>query len=156
MYLTPKFEGVLSYGSLTGSPGAAVQALTSSITLLEFAPNDGMALEQVSFLCTTSVSSTSAPVIVFWKRLVAGSVSGATDVQLGTLTIPTGTVSGNLVYEKVSETATQILQGQSLVFTVTGVASSAGKGIVSFQAGQLPNTGLNLTAASITGVAVTG
>lgn len=155
MYLTPKFNGVFQYGpALSGQPSGAlcspVQALTATGQIFEFAPNDGLALEQVNFLCTTSLSATSAPVITFYQRPVA-SIAGS-DTKLGTLTVPTGTVAGQLVYIKLSETSNQILQGQSLVMLVTTLASSAGKGIVSFQAGQLPSQAGNLAS----GIAVTG
>lgn len=147
MYLTPKFDGIAAYGvsGVVGIPAAPIQVLTATGQIAEFVPNDGISLEEVSFLVTTSVSATSAPVISIYNRPVAG-VSGAADVLLGTMTIPTGAVAGNLVYRKVSETSFTVAQRGSLVFVVTSVASSAGKGICSFKAGQTPEAIQNIAS----------
>ena len=152
MYLTPKFDGAVVYGvsGHAGAPGAPIQALTATGQIMEYAPNENVALYELDFICTTSVSATSAPVISVYSRPVAG-VSGS-DVLLGTLTIPTGCVAGNLVYRKVSENSFLIPIRSSVVFSVTTAASSAGKGIVSFKCSQDPEDAKNI----VSGIAVTG
>lgn len=152
MYLTPKFDGIVAAGvsGIVGIPGAPIQALTATGQIYEFVPNDGISLEEISFVCTTTVSSSSNPVISAYSRPTAG-ISGS-DVLLGTLTVPSGLAAGAFVYRKVSETAWTIPQKGALVFACTTAASSAGKGFMSFKCGQTPENVANVTS----GTGVTG
>ena len=151
MYLTPKFDGVIQYGlALSGTPGPAAQYVTGNVQIAEFLPNDGVSLVEVSFLVTTTISSSAGVVLTFYNRPIAGIAGN--DTSLGTLTLPSGAVAGTTVYRKVSETSWTIAKPGSLVCKVTTDASSAGAGIVLFKCGQTPENVLNMTS----GTAVTG
>lgn len=100
------------------------------------------------FTVTTAVvGTTTAPTVVFSKRPTAGSATGA--AVIGTLTIPTGTAAGTVIYKDIAVGGAQpnvanIQVGQSVEVAWTiAVGSPAGAGLAGFVCSEDPEIPMN-------------
>ena len=82
---------------------------------------------------TTTLTGTAAPVVTFYARPTFGSTSG--QITLGTLTIPTATAAGSIVYKNIE--SVKLPMGYTLVANLTTAGtdggSAAGAGLVMFK-----------------------
>lgn len=92
-------------------------------------------LTRIMFLVTTTtLTGLVAPVVTFYARPTFGSSSG--QISLGTLTIPTATAAGTILYKNIE--SVKLPQGYTL--TVAGTTqgtdggSAAGAGFAMFKA----------------------
>lgn len=88
-------------------------------------------ITRIAFYVTTAVvATTTAPVVEFNRRPTYNSASG--EIALGTLTIPTGTAAGKILYKDIDPVT--LFPGDELSFehTVQAVGSAAGAGFYAF------------------------
>ena len=97
---------------------------------------DRFRLQQIAVLVTSAVSSSVAPVVQFFRRPLFGSDVGR--VLIGSITIPSGTAAGKVVYKSVTDQpylATDFNAGEQLVYVVSSgtdinLGAATGFGIV--------------------------
>lgn len=139
-YFNPMTTGVLgaiTLSSASASAGEYICQRQCNVTRLMFT------------VTTAVVGTTTAPTVVFSKRPTAGSATGA--AVLGTLTIPTGTAAGTVIYKDIGITgaepnAINLQVGQSIEIAWTiAVGSPAGVGNVSFTVAEDPGITQNNT-----------
>ena len=73
----------------------------------------------MAYVSTAVVGPTTAPVVTFRRRPTPGSATG--QIDLGTLTVPTGTAVGKVVYKDVSPVKLDV--GDSILITVSTAAT---------------------------------
>lgn len=108
---------------------------------------EGVTLTRLMFFVKTLVaSSTANEVYTFYQRPTSGSTSG--QVALGTLTIPTASAVGQVIYKDIE--SVKLLPGQDLAIkrTTQGTdgSSVAGAGFLGFKAFSNVESPLNVTA----------
>lgn len=80
-------------------------------------------VKRITFGVTTAVlAGTLAPTVTVYQRPTAGS--NASQVLLGTLTIPNGTAAGSIVYKELE--SVRLKAGQGLAFRVNVQATDGG------------------------------
>lgn len=100
-----------------------------------FAVMEAIEVTRLMFFVSTLVaSSTANEVYTFYQRPTSGSASG--QVAIGTLTIPTGSTVGQVIYKDVE--SVKLLPGQDFAIkrTTQGTdgSSVAGAGFIGFKA----------------------
>lgn len=92
---------------------------------------------------TAIVNGLVAAIVTVYRRPTPGSTSG--QVAIGTLTFPTGTALGKVLYKDIVET--NLFPGEELAFNVstagTDSGSAAGAFVGSFEANDDPDTPAN-------------
>lgn len=73
-------------------------------------------------ITTVVLSGTAAAVVTVWKRSAPGVT--ASQVSLGTLTIPTGSAVGKVIYKDITQV--ELASGDAIAFEVTTAATDAG------------------------------
>jgi hypothetical protein len=102
--------------------------LASAAVIKKFIAARSIRVQQVQFAVTESMVSVADPVITVKKYPTCGSAAAA--VTLGAITIPAGAVAGEVYYKDISPA--KIEPGDELVFEVTTVADTSGKGACGF------------------------
>ena len=103
--------------------------LTSTgVSLVHFAIQHQVEVKRVMFQLSTAVSSSVSAVVAVKYYPVIGSSSNA--VTVATLTIPTGTAAGVIIYKDINEYIA--VPGGEIVFDVTTAATSTGIGVAGF------------------------
>ena len=115
----------------TSVPMRAIDIGAASATHGEFICVKPCDVTNIKFAVTTEDVSgtTTAPTVVFTKRVLSGSDTGASAV--GTLTIPSGTTIGKVVVKDVTPVNFQIGDAMKISWTI-GVGTPTGEGIVSW------------------------
>lgn len=113
----------------------SAQVLTSTGDKASFYLGEAIELSRLEFLVSAAVvAGLTAPVISVYARPTFGSTSG--QILIGTLTIPTGTAAGQILYKNVE--SVKLEPGYTLVFNVSTAAtdsgSAAGSGFSMFKA----------------------
>lgn len=93
------------------------------------------------FYVTTTISATTNPAVTMSRRPTYNSATGA--VLLGTITLPTTTAAGQVMYKLISPTT--LYPGDELSFEQTVQASSAGGGFYGFEIELDPEVAPNQT-----------
>lgn len=132
--LVPNGSGVLAADDLTAAPGVHGEWVVAM----------GAKIKRLMFIVTQVVlAGTTAPVVRFSKRLVPGSDTGA--VVLGTLTIPSGTAVGMVLWKDIDPV--DLLPGNAIKVenTVSTVDPGAdtGQGLYAFECELDPETAAN-------------
>lgn len=125
-------------GYLQGALGA-VQVLTSAANIAKFLAPEQMDVLEISFELTTAVSSSASVVITVYNR--TSPTVTASQVTLGTLTIPTGAAIGQIYYKAIEA---KVLQGSTIEFDVTTDSSSTGGGYCGVKVGFNSENPLNV------------
>lgn len=104
-------------------------------------------IKRIMFYVTTAVAaSTTAPVVSFYQRPTTGSATG--QILVGSLTIPTGSAAGTVVYKNTADQGINFLVGHeiSLQLTVQGVdaTAAAGAGFFAFELDEDPEDPRNM------------
>ena len=120
-------RNMLAFMSPSGTaPLTAITLSSASASNGEFIVHKQCDVHVLQFVVTTAVvGTTTAPTVVFSKRPTAGSSSGAT--VIGTLTIPTGTAAGTVIYKRVSPVNMVVGNSLEIAWTIA-VGSPAGVG----------------------------
>lgn len=98
-------------------------------------------IKAIMFYITTTISATTNPAIEVNRRPTYNSSSG--EVLLGTITLPTTTAAGKVMYKLL--TPTTLYPGDELSLEHTVQASSAGAGFYGFEIELDPETAPNQT-----------
>lgn len=139
-----KQGSALEFFSPLGTAALGQITLSSaSASLGEFVCHRQCTISRLMFTVTTAVvGTTTAPTVVFSKRPTAGSATAA--AVIGTLTIPTGTAVGTVIYKDISVTGAQpntgnlqVGQAVEVAWTVA-VGSPAGVGLAGFTSSEDP------------------
>lgn len=122
-------EELLSPCVLPTSAPSTAQSLASTGDILVYNFGETIVVTRIMVLISTTVSSSSSVVVNVYQRPTYGSTSG--QVLIGTLTIPTGTAAGSIMYKNIE--SVKVPQGSQLAFNVGTAASSAGAGFCMFK-----------------------
>jgi len=129
---------VAAVNTANGSGKAAADVLTSAASHGEDLLHASMRLTRLMFHVTVDVvGTTNAPVVTFKKRPTSGSATGETTI--GTLTIPTGTAAGTVLYKDVSPV--ELEAGNSIELSVSTAAlggTPAGAGFYGYRLSDNP------------------
>ena len=117
MYTRP-LGGLIPYGTL----GAAVTTATG-VLAHRYIAMENLAVRRAGFLVTTAING--AATIAVKKRPTHGSATG--ESTIATLTIPTATAVGQVVYKDFEPV--KIGVGQEVCFDVTSASATAGAGV---------------------------
>lgn len=117
----------------TVTQSTASTAVIKTILCLE-----GTAVRRIMFHVTTA-PTTTAPVIVLYKRSARGVTAG--QIELGRITIPVGTAANKVVYKEID--SIPVVPGQELALEVV-TASAAGAGIAGLSMYQMQEDPRNL------------
>jgi len=94
---------------------------------------------------TTTATSTANPVVTFYARPTFGSTTG--QISIGTITVPTGTAAGAILYKNVE--SVKIPPGYTLTARLTtqgtDASAAAGAGFVMFKGFVAPEDPRNVS-----------
>lgn len=146
----PQAGGLLSYFEPVGSAALAEVDLSAAAgTLGEYICQRPCTMKFIEGMVSSVaiVGTTTAPTLVFKKRPTPASSSGESTV--GSLTFPTGTAIGKVLYKSVE---VDFAVGQSLQVSWTqAVGSPAGKvipGLQAFDDSESPGNNSNMIASA--------
>lgn len=108
-------------GQLIGAPLGSAQSLGSAANIAKFSALEKSTVTMIAFQVTTATVSTGNIVVTVYARTSPGVT--ASQITVGTLTIPTAIAAGAVYYKNVER---DLPPGYSLEFDVT--TASAGMG----------------------------
>lgn len=134
------------------SAGLTACSLTSTSTYMRYLVMDSIKLTRLmGYVATAVATSTANAVVTYYQRPTFGSTSG--EVAIGTLTFPTGSATGKVIYKNVESVS--LLAGQELVIKVTtagtDASAAAGAAFLGFKAMLRPEdpASMSLMVASV-------
>lgn len=131
---------------------AGPSVVTSAADIQEFVVPSKIRVRRILATVSTAIVSTGSVVITVFSRPTVGST--ASQVSLGTLTIPAASVAGSTFYKDLSTIVSGVKAGQSVAFAVSTAAAgggAAGAVYCTFEAEEDPETASNqsnLTASA--------
>jgi hypothetical protein len=96
-------------------------------------------IKRIAFYVTTLINASTNPAVTFTRRPTFGSTSGA--ILLGTVTIPTGSAVGTVIYKNIAPV--NLYPGDELSLAQTVQASTAGQGFYMFEIDDDPEVPAN-------------